>query len=295
MTLEQLKYMHAIVATGSFRAASESVYRSQSSLSISIQKLERELGIRIFTRDSYRPALTKPGKAIYQKALALLKKEREMHDLAKHLAAGSEAELKLAISGVVPIQPIIGVLNQVAATYPKTRMTLLIENLGGTMERIRDDEADITITDTFDFEGDFESTPLPGVRFVSVVPSSSPWAGQSAQVTEQALENETLIVVRDTSIHSKPLSKGIIEGSPQWVVNDFATKRQIICSGKGWGRMPLHLVAEDIAQERLTLLPPENFPDITVPINLVRKKQRPKGPVEQALWLALQQLSWHEQ
>ncbi len=292
MTLEQLKYLDAIVAQGSFRAAAEAVYRSQSSLSISIQKLEQELGFKLFTRDGYRPELTDAGKAIYQKAKLLLSQSLELHNLAKHLAKGCEAEISLAISGIVPIEPVIDVLNQLAITYPETRISILIENLNGTMERIHDDDADIAITDSLDFEGQWQYLPLTDIPFVSVVPSSSSWAQHAQTLTEQALEKETLIVVRDTSHHSPRITKGILGGSPQWVVNDFATKQRIICSGKGWGRMPLHLVTDDIKHGRLTILTSQPFEKFYAPTFLVRKKNRNTGPVEQALWEALKHMHW---
>ncbi|MDX8388037.1 MAG: LysR family transcriptional regulator [Ghiorsea sp.] len=292
MTLEQLKYMRAIVEQGSFRAAAEHVYKSQSSLSISIKKLETELGFELFTRDSYRPILTESGTAMYQKALALLKKDREFQSLADHLSSGSEAELKLAISGIVPIEPIIHVLNQVSAIYPETRMTLHLENLGGTMERIFDDDADIAITDSFEPTSDFESNTITQVQFVTVVPTDSVWAKQAATITQQDLEEETLIVVRDTSRHSPRLSKGLFDGAHQWVVNDFATKQRIIRSGKGWGRMPLHLVKKDIEEGHLTELCTADFQSIRAPISIVRKKSRPQGPVEQLLWQSLQSIPW---
>ena len=292
MTLEQLKYLKAIVETGSFRAAAESVFRSQSSLSVSIQKLEQELNVQIFTRDSYRPELTEAGKAIYQKSKGLLKQEVDLTALAKHLASGSEAELRLSISGIVPIEPIIHVLNHIDQSYPETRITLLIENLGGTMERILDDDADIAVTDSFEDDINFESETITTVPFVSVVPATSPWASRATTVTEEDMVDETLIVVRDTSHHSPRLSKGLVDGSPQWVVNDFATKQRIICSGKGWGRMPLHLVKKDIEEGRLTVLSSDEFGALLAPIQLVRKKHRSKGPVEQLLWAELQQINW---
>ncbi len=293
MTLEQLKYMQAIVETGSFRAASETMFRSQSSLSISIKKLEHELGFSLFDRNGYRPELTREGRAIYQKALLMLKKNQEMHELAKHLASGAEAELRLAISGIVPISPIIEVLNQIAEDYPQTRVTLLIENLGGTMERVLDDDADIAITDSLEYSSDFESIAITEVPFVSVVPATSPWAAMADTISERDLEHETIIVVRDTSYHSPRISKGLIEGAPQWVVNDFATKRQIICSGKGWGRMPAHLVQDEINRGKLTALRSPSFPQLIAPINMVRKKEHPQGPVAQALWSSIQKAIWN--
>lgn len=287
MSLEQLKYFCAIVEQGSFRAAAESMFRSQSSLSVSIQKLEQSLAITLFKRDGYRPTLTAAGQAIYHQAKVLLKKEVELYALAQHLALGNEAEIKIAVSAIVPIEPIIDVLNRLHATHPDTRFTLLIENLGGTMERLHDDDADIVITDAFEPHSDYISTAMMDVHFVHVIPSDAAWAKKASALNESDLEQETLIVVRDTSTHSPRLSKGVLEGAPQWVVNDFSTKKQMIKSGAGWGRMPLHLVEEDIQSGALILLKSDVFSPMLIPIHLVRKKHRPMGPVEEKLWSML--------
>ena len=290
MTLEQLKYLQAIVEHGSFRAAAESLFRSQSSLSISIQKLETELGITLFERKGYRPTLTAEGTAIYQKAKHLLKKSNELKSLADHLASGHEAELRLAISGILPIEPIIQTLNDLDKRYPETRMNLLVESLSGTMERLLDDDADIALTDTLEVASntDLESIHLTQIQFTTVVPSASKWAKLVDALTEQDLSAETMIVVRDTSHHSTRVSKGIVEGAPQWVVNDFSTKKQIICSGKGWGRMPYHLVEDDIKQGLLTPIHSSDFQNFYAPVYLVRKKNKPIGTVAQELWVRLQ-------
>ena len=292
MTLEQLKYLQAIVVHGSFRAAAESLFRSQSSLSISIQKLEAELGVSLFERKGYRPTLTAEGTAIYQKANHLLRKSQAIKDLAEHLSSGCEPELRLAISGILPIEPVLKILDTIDNNYPDTRINMMIESLSGTEERLLDDDADIALTDTFQPNSNLESMLLTQVTFVSVVPSSSKWAKHAATLTEQDLEDETMIVVRDTSHHSTRVSKGIVEGAPQWVVNDFSTKKQIICSGKGWGRMPLHLVEGKIKEGTLTMLESKAFQSFNAPVFMLRKKNKPTGIVEDILWHALQHTHW---
>lgn len=292
MTLEQLRYFKAVVEQGSFRAAAEKIFRSQSSLSISIQKLEQELGLNLFIRDHYRPTLTEAGEAIYQKALVLLQKSDALTSLAHHLSIGCEPEITLAISGIVPIEPIIQVLNHINHLHPETKISLQVENLGGTMERLRDADADIAITDTFEFESDYESLQLTSVEFVVVVPGSSPWAALADIATEQQLEAETLIIVRDTSNHSTRHSKGLYHSSRQWVVNDFTTKQRIIQSGTGWGRMPLHLIEEDIALGNITMLTSPGFKPVRADVMMVRNKHRMVGPVEKKLWELLQAIDW---
>lgn len=51
MTLEQLNYFCAIVEHSGFRAAANSLYKSQSAVSIALGKLELELNIALFQRD----------------------------------------------------------------------------------------------------------------------------------------------------------------------------------------------------------------------------------------------------
>jgi len=293
MTLEQLRYLQAIVRHGSFRAAAEALFKSQSSLSVGIQKLERELGFPLFTRDHYRPILTPEGEAIYQSAKQVLNKSTALQSLATHLASGVEAEVKLAISVILPIEPLIDVLNRVNRAYPKTRMNISVENLNGTMERLHDDEADMILTDVLEPDTGIESVAVTQVALVSVVSGQSRLATLADSLTEQDMEHETLIVVRDTSHHSPRISKGILDGAPQWVVNDFDTKKRIICSGQGWGRMPLHMVRHELASGKLVQLNASGFAPVKVPVFLARNRNRPAGTVAHMLWEALQHVQWN--
>ncbi|MDX8411740.1 MAG: LysR family transcriptional regulator [Mariprofundaceae bacterium] len=292
MTLEQLKAFCAIVDQGGFRAAADSLFRSQSAVSIAVRKLEEELDIKLFRRESYRPELTDNGRALYQRARPILKQSEAFRSLAQHLAAGEEPDISLAVSGIVPIEPLLTVLNSLALAAPATRISLQIENLSGAMERLDDEEADITITDVLDDSSSYESVELTRVQLVTVVHPDSLAASRADTAGVDDLEHASLIIVRDTSVHSERLTKGVIEGTPQWTVNDFMMKRRIIKSGTGWGRMPLHLVKEDIENGELVMLSSADFQSIDVSIDMVRMRGRPVGPVEQMLWQRLTDAEW---
>ena len=62
MTLQQLKYLIAIVEEGSISKASKAMLVSQPSLSKSIFDLEKEMGIKIFTRTNRGVKLTEEGE-----------------------------------------------------------------------------------------------------------------------------------------------------------------------------------------------------------------------------------------
>jgi len=61
MTLQQLKYILAIVDCGSISEAAKQLYISQPSLSNAVKELEEEFGIEIFLRSSKGIALTNEG------------------------------------------------------------------------------------------------------------------------------------------------------------------------------------------------------------------------------------------
>lgn len=61
MTLQQLRYLIEVARSGSFNAAAQELYVSQSTLSMAIKDLEEELGIKIFLRSNRGLTLTNDG------------------------------------------------------------------------------------------------------------------------------------------------------------------------------------------------------------------------------------------
>ena len=64
MELRQLDHFVAIAEDGSFTKAARRLNYVQSALSVSVQALERELGVRLFDRTTHRVALTDAGDAL---------------------------------------------------------------------------------------------------------------------------------------------------------------------------------------------------------------------------------------
>ncbi|RBP39064.1 LysR family hydrogen peroxide-inducible transcriptional activator [Roseimicrobium gellanilyticum] len=72
MELHQLRYLTAVARTGNFSRAAEQCHVSQPSLSQQIQKLEEELGCRLFTRLKREAVPTEAGKALLLRATRIL-------------------------------------------------------------------------------------------------------------------------------------------------------------------------------------------------------------------------------
>lgn len=292
MTLDQLRALVAVVDRGGFRPAAESLFKSQSAVSIAIRKLEEELGILLFDRDAYRPALTREGAAVFEKAKGLLTHAGEITDMARHFAVGEEPELGIAMSSIVPIDAPLAVFNTITASYPATRLSLLVETLNGTMERLDDGDADIAVSEVFEPSSDYIYADLTHIEMVRVIAACSPLAERADSLTEHDMEGTTQVIVRDSSRHTSRRSAGIVEGTRHWVVSDFTTKKRIIASGIGWGGLPSHMIREELERGELIALTSEAFRPLLADIKAVRKKDKPLGPVATELWQQLQNIDW---
>ncbi|MEV6119417.1 LysR substrate-binding domain-containing protein [Streptomyces sp. NPDC052077] len=71
-SLRQLRYFIAVAEAGQFSAAARELYISQSTITTSVQGIERHLGHRVFERSVHGVELTDAGRALLPKARHIL-------------------------------------------------------------------------------------------------------------------------------------------------------------------------------------------------------------------------------
>jgi LysR family hydrogen peroxide-inducible transcriptional activator len=99
MEMQQLRYVVAVARTGNFSRAAEQCHVAQPSLSQQIQKLEDELGERLFDRLRREAKLTPAGEAFLRRAGRIL----EEVDAAKREARDAQELLRGVVTvGVLP-------------------------------------------------------------------------------------------------------------------------------------------------------------------------------------------------
>jgi len=90
MQTQQLRYLIAAADHGSFRAASQSMYVSQSSISVAVKDLEQELGVTLFERTSRGIGLTPEGVEIVERARSVVEQIEAMESLYSRVAKDAE-------------------------------------------------------------------------------------------------------------------------------------------------------------------------------------------------------------
>lgn len=99
MNLQQLEYIVAVDRERHFARAAESCYVTQPTLSMMIQKLEDELGIKIFDRSRQPVRPTKEGEEVLVRARKVLRELESLQVYARELKGEISGTLHL---GVIP-------------------------------------------------------------------------------------------------------------------------------------------------------------------------------------------------
>lgn len=154
MEIQQLRYVVAVARTGNFSRAAEQCHVSQPSLSQQIQKLEEELGERLFDRQKRETRLTAHGELFLRRAVRIL----EEIDAAQREAT----EAKELLSGVLKI----GVLPTIAPYLLPQVLTRFLESFPGMDVVIQEDTTAnlLKLLHAYDIDFALASQPIQDAR-----------------------------------------------------------------------------------------------------------------------------------
>lgn len=287
MTLDQLMMFKIVAEAGSLRAASERLHKTQPAISQGIKQLEAQLDLVLFNRDGYRLALTDQGKKIFQHALRLLNEAAEIKQVAKHLAHGNEASITLAFEASFDLTRVLPILELTQNEFPNTQIVLKQEYITGAIEALENGNADIVISPVDVARTQASQLEMVLLHHGKLTDVASPrlLLRHPDLTFSSELLNEYQIVVQDTGTGTGKFEFGVQDGQRRWYVNDFNTKKMLILSGMGWGKLPDYLIAQDIesgALKRFKLQDKQN--EIALNYYAIKAKNNLLGPVATKLW-----------
>ncbi|KXI26733.1 LysR family transcriptional regulator [Paraglaciecola hydrolytica] len=287
MKLDQLTMFQSVAELGSLRQASESLHKTQPAISQGIKQLESILNVTLFNRSGYRLILTAEGHVLYQHALRVLDEANALRNMARHINSGNETSITLATEASYDLKGIIPLLAKVQNQFPDTQIVLKQEYLTGALEALHQQKATFClspINPEFLQNSQVEMHALNTGRLVNVA-SPQLVARHPELSTSTELINEYQIVVQDSGKGSLNKNWGVQDGQRCWYVNDFATKKMLIESGMGWGKLPYHQIQKSLENGtllELSLSDVENT--VTFDYYIIKNKKQLLGPVALTLW-----------
>ena len=99
MELRHLRYFTAVVQWKGYREASRHLYVAQPSISEAVSDLERELGIKLFSREGRVARLTPEGQVFYEEAIKTLAQAERSIATAQRAGKGEIGRLGIGCPG----------------------------------------------------------------------------------------------------------------------------------------------------------------------------------------------------
>lgn len=296
MTLEQLRALDAIVASGTFRAAAERLNKAQSAVSHQIKNLEAELGFALFSRDAYRPSLTPEGEVFFRETVRVLEQVHGLKAVAAGLRSEQEPMISITMTATVSLDPMLGVLGEIGQEFPGTHFRLTTEMMGGPLQRLMEGEADLIVSGLAGVAVDeVDTLPFGAITIRPVASPEFPAARQPGLRTRREMQSYTQVIVSGTGGRDYDQSRDLLSGAQRWTVSDFQAKKAIIMAGLGWGGIPDHLMEAELASGALVPLAVEGYPPRHTEIFAIRRRDRAMGQVMSRLWNKLAEVPPHGQ
>ncbi|HJP98394.1 MAG TPA: LysR family transcriptional regulator, partial [Rhodanobacteraceae bacterium] len=256
VTINQLRAFVAVCDQGSFSGAARQLRRAQSAISHAIKALESAFDVELFERNARKAQLTAAGRSLLPDARAVISRTEEMKNRAGAIASAGVPQVSVAVDAYFPRAHLIDCMRTLQAEFSTAAINLRITTMQGgerlVLERVC--ALAVTIENVPEVNADaMERRWLCEAEMVTVCAPFHPLASTLKPVPRDEFGRHIQIVVTDNQPGAEKIQQGVA-GKRQWLVNDLGAKRDLLKAGLGWGHLPRHLVAEDLASGQLVEL-----------------------------------------
>jgi DNA-binding transcriptional LysR family regulator len=254
VTIEQLRTFRAVIEEGSFSAAARKLGRVQAAVSQAMDRLEAQLGLRLFDRTGRVPQLTRHGEAVATAAARVLAEVQALDTLVASLEQGAERELRIVVDVLLPSEALVAFAREFRATHPEVELVLFSDVLSAVSEHVRERRSawGVAVEDA-DLR-ELDRRAIADVRLVPVASPEHPLAQLTGPLEAASLADAVQIVLGAHRADSERAEDHGVFSPRRWRVVDLATKHALIAGGLGWGHLPEHQARADLQAGRLVEL-----------------------------------------
>jgi len=196
MTITQLKYVLAVAEYKNFTIASEHCFVTQPTLSMQIQKLEDELGTKIFNRSKKPIQLTEIGIKIIEQAKIIVDESNRITDIVEQQKGYIGGDFKLGIIPTIMPTLLPLFLKTFIKKYPKINLKIEELTTEEIVKKLTDGHIDVAIAATPLENENIKERVLYYEPFVGFVPSEHRLFNNSA-LEEEDLNIEDILLLED--------------------------------------------------------------------------------------------------
>ncbi|AOW78762.1 LysR family transcriptional regulator [Colwellia sp. PAMC 20917] len=155
MNLKRLAYFCQLALLGNFTRAAHKIGIAQPALSIAIQKLEQEVGLKLINRTDKNSLLTAEGEVLYKLATQLLSQAKQVELELEELKDLERGTIRFGVSAMMGSYYFPKVLTAFKQQYPKIKIHLIDQGTAALEKMLMNGELDLAL-----IRGDLENQQL---------------------------------------------------------------------------------------------------------------------------------------
>lgn len=243
MNLRDLKYIVEVAKERNFSNAAKKVFVSQPTLTMQIQKLEDELGVKIFERQNKNFLITEVGELIIKTAQEILDKEKELKELAKEFKDPFSGELRIGAFPTLASYYFPKITKKILQEFPKLKLLLVEEKTDELIKKLKNGEIDCAFLAMPVLEENLNHVEIFEEEFLLAVSKNNPLAKQTKSVSTIDLKNESLMLLEDGHcLRNQALEACSLLGNftekQDFKASSLETLRQMVAMNYGVTLMP---------------------------------------------------------
>ncbi|MBI5165830.1 MAG: hydrogen peroxide-inducible genes activator [Magnetospirillum sp.] len=259
LTLRQLRSLTVLSETLNFRRAAERLALSQPALSVQIAQMEEDLGVLLVERTRRRVLMTPVGRAVAERARAILRDVADLEDLARQARRPLSGTLRVGVLRTLGPYLLPHILRRLRADHPDLKLYLREEPGERLLTDLGHGDLDLALMAGAPADDLLTVTRLFREPLWAALPLGHRLAGKA--VLEPAdLAGEQLIMLEIGDGLREPAldlcrSAGATE-HPDFRATSLDALRQMVATGLGVTLLPaLYVEAEALDDDNIVMRP----------------------------------------
>lgn len=204
VSLSAYRIFNAVARLESISGAAKELYISQPAISKAIAKIEQNLSVSLFTRNSRGVKLTEDGKQLYEYTRTAFDTLKEGEDLIRRNQSLGVGHIRIGVSTTLCKYLLLPYLKEFVAKYPHIRVTIQCQSTFQTMELLEEGKLDLGLIGRPEQLKEFEFITAGNIEDVFVASKSyldnlSIREGRTL-TSEQMFEKATLMLLDEKNI-----------------------------------------------------------------------------------------------
>lgn len=288
MTLVQLEYIIALDNHRSFVTAAEKCFVTQPTLSMQIQKLEDELGVKLFDRTKVPVITTEIGSLVVEQARLVIKESLQIPEIISDYQEEVRGTLKVGIIPTLAPYLLPPLVSKFTTHYPSVKLEIWEYTTEVIAEHLKRGQLDCGLLATPLNDKQINETPLFYESFVVFTSYENELFSKKILKPEDLPHSEIWLLNEGHCMRNQVLNICSKKENTRALKNleyntgSVETLKRMVELNAGWTILP-ELAVSDLSSEQLDMVRYFHSPEPVREISLVTAKHFVKEGILKAL------------